>query len=51
MAVTLLLEIAGVALALWWYRRVGLDDPLHRAEFQHTGRLPRATTPPLGGSC
>jgi tetratricopeptide (TPR) repeat protein len=46
-AVALILEITGVALALWWYRRVGLDDAGHRSRFWRTGQLPRATAPPL----
>lgn len=49
--ISVLLEIAGVALALWWVRRVGLDHPEHRATFRRTGQLPRATMPPVRGSC
>ncbi len=48
---TVVLELAGVALAAWWIRRVGLDDDANRAEFRANGRLPRATTPPVTGSC
>lgn len=48
---TVVLEIAGVALALWWMRRVGLDDPHARDGFRRTGRLPRAGVPPVPGSC
>jgi len=48
---SVLLEVAGIALALWWVRRVGLDEPGARAEFRRTGRLPRLTSPPLAGSC
>jgi len=48
---TILLELAGIALALWWVRRVGLDDRQARAEFRRTGRLPRPAAPPLAGSC
>jgi hypothetical protein len=48
---TVLLELAGVALALWWVRRVGLDDAPARAEFRRTGRLPRAGTSPVQGTC
>lgn len=51
-ALSLVLEVAGVALALWWTRRVGLDDRLARSEFRRTGRLPRRAVPPrLQGSC
>ena len=50
-AVSVLLEVVGLALALWWYRRVGLDDPRNRRQFRETGQLPRATMPPVGGSC
>ncbi len=50
-ALTVLLEVAGVALAVWWVRRVGLDDPAARDEFRRTGRLPRATMPPVQGQC
>lgn len=49
--VSVLLEVSGLALGLWWYRRVGLDDAAHRRQFRETGRLPRATTPPVAGSC
>ena len=48
---TLLLEVAGIALGVWWVRRTGLDEPAARAEFRRTGRLPRAGAPPLQGSC
>lgn len=48
---TILLELAGVALLLWWVRRVGLDEPAARDEFRRTGRLPRATAPPVQGQC
>jgi hypothetical protein len=48
---SVVLEVAGIALALWWVRRVGLDDPAARAEFRRSGRLPRATVPPVQGTC
>lgn len=48
---TVLLEVAGIALGLWWFRRVGLDDRSHRERFLRTGQLPRGTTPPVGGAC
>lgn len=48
---TVLLELGGVALALWWMRRVGLDDAGARDGFRRTGRLPRAGVPPVQGSC
>lgn len=45
--VTVMLEIIGVGLALWWYRRVALSDPTNRDRFLRTGQLPRGTrTPP-----
>jgi hypothetical protein len=53
-ALTLVLEVVGVAVALWWYRRVGLDDPPARRSFLRTGQLPRSAStrrPPLSGSC
>lgn len=50
-AVSVLLEIAGIALGAWWYRRVGLDEPANRRRFRRTGQLPRATQPPVGGRC
>jgi len=51
-ALSVVLEVAGIALALWWARRVGLDDPAARAEFRRSGRLPRATAPPpVQGTC
>lgn len=50
-ALSVLLEIGGVALALWWYRRVGLDDRDHLDRFRRTGQLPRGTTPPVAGAC
>ena len=50
-ALTVLLELGGVALALWWMRRVGLDDAGARDGFRRTGRLPRAGVPPVQGSC
>ncbi len=51
LTMSVLLEIVGVGLGLWWYRRVGLDDSRHRRQFRRTGQLPRATTPPVPGSC
>ncbi len=50
-ALTVLLELAGVALLVWWVRRVGLDGRAARDEFRRTGRLPRATMPPVQGQC
>ena len=53
--VSVLLEIVGVAVGLWWMQRVGLDDSAHRNHFRSTGQLPRATGsrggPPVAGSC
>lgn len=48
---SVVLELVGVALAWWWLHRVGLDDPGARAEFRRSGRLPRATAPPVQGTC
>lgn len=50
-ALTLVLEIAGVGVGLWWYRRVGLDDAASRAAFKATGQLPRSPGRAVGGSC
>ena len=50
-AFTVVLELAGIGLGLWWMRRVGLDGAAARGEFRRTGRLPRAGTPPVQGTC
>ncbi len=54
-ALSLVLEVAAVAVGVWWVRRVGLDDPAHRARFRATGQLPRTAAtrgaPPVTGSC
>lgn len=50
-ALSVLLELAGIGLGLWWIRRVGLDDRAARVEFRRTGRLPRAGTSPVQGTC
>lgn len=50
-ALSVLLELAGIGLGLWWIRRVGLDDRAARDEFRRTGRLPRAGTSPVQGTC
>lgn len=50
-AVSVLLEVVGIALGLWWWRRVGLDDRRNLDTFRRTGQLPRATMPPVSGSC
>lgn len=54
--VSVVLDIVAVAVALWWARRVGLDDAPNRERFRSTGQLPRAAGParggpPLTGSC
>ena len=49
--VSVLLEVGGVGLGLWWWRRVGLDDRRNLDTFRRTGQLPRATMPPVTGSC
>lgn len=48
---SIVLEFAGMALALWWVRRVGLDDRAARSDFVRTGRVPKPGVPPLAGSC
>ncbi len=48
---SIVLEVAGVALLIWWARRVGLDAASGRDEFWRTGRLPRAAAPPVQGPC
>lgn len=48
---TVVLELAGLALGWWWVRRVGLDDPAARDGFRRSGRLPRAAAPPVQGTC
>lgn len=50
-ALSLLLELGGIALAIWWYHRVALDVSDNRERFVRTGHLPRSTTPPVSGSC
>ena len=35
------LEVVGVAILVWAYRRFGLDDATRRRHFVRTGRLPR----------
>ena len=50
-ALTLVLEAAGIALAVWWVRRTGLDAPGAGGEFRRTGRLPRTGAAPVQGSC
>lgn len=35
------LEVVGIAILVWAYRRFGLDDATRRAHFFRTGRLPR----------
>jgi hypothetical protein len=39
--VNLLLEAAGLAALVWFYRRFGLGDPARRRTFVRTGRLDR----------
>ena len=40
-AFALVLEVVGVAILVWAYRRFGLDDGARRSHFLRTGRLPR----------
>lgn len=50
-ALSVLLEVVGVGIGLWWWRRVGLDDRRNLDAFRRTGQLPRSTMPPVSGSC
>lgn len=43
-----LLELVGVGIALWCYRRFGLDDPGRRSTFLRTGQLDRKLIGPEG---
>ena len=43
-AVSLVLELIGIAAIVWGWRRFGFDDPRARGRFVHTGRLPRGLT-------
>ena len=40
-ALNVLLELAGLAVLVWAYRRFRLDEPEHRERFVSTGRLAR----------
>lgn len=51
LALSVILELVGIGLALWWYRRVALDQAANRDRFLRTGQLPRVTTPPTAGEC
>lgn len=48
---SVVLEVIGVGLAVWWVGRVGLADDVHRDRFLRTGQLPRTTNPPSTGAC
>ncbi len=39
---SLVMEVAGIAVGVWAYRRFGLDDPDRRSLFLRTGQLDRA---------
>ena len=39
---SLLLDVVGLAVGWWAYRRFGLDDPERRSRFVHTGQLDRS---------
>lgn len=45
---TLVMELAGVAAAVWAYRRFELDDPAKRERFLRTGQLDRSVMPETG---
>ena len=38
---SVVLEVVGLAILMWAYRRFGLDEPSRRATFVRTGRLSR----------
>jgi membrane-bound metal-dependent hydrolase YbcI (DUF457 family) len=40
-ALSLVLEVIGLAAIVWGWRRFGLDDPRARSAFLRTGQLPR----------
>lgn len=42
---SLVLEVAGVAVAVWAWRRFGLADPARRRRFAATGHLDRSVVP------
>jgi hypothetical protein len=42
---SVVLEVVGIALAVWAYRRFGLDDRGRRGRFLRTGHLDRAFVP------
>ena len=39
---SVVLEVVGIALAVWAWRRFGLDDAERRSRFVHTGQLDRS---------
>lgn len=41
---SLVMEIAGLVIGWWAWRRFGLDDPARRSVFLRTGQLDRAVT-------
>jgi hypothetical protein len=41
LGVSIVLELAGVAIAVWLVRRFELTDPARRTDFLRTGRLGR----------
>lgn len=47
---SLVLEVLGIALGVWAYRRFGLEDPARRSRFLRTGQLDRAVMGPGGGA-
>lgn len=46
---SLLLDIVGVAVGVWAYRRFGLDDAARRDKFLRTGQLDRSIMGPTRG--
>lgn len=45
--VTILMELVGIVVGVWAYRRAGLEDPTRRSRFLRTGQLDRSL---MGGS-
>ncbi len=48
---SLVLELIGIAMAVWAYRRFGLDDSDRRHRFWRTGQLDRSVTGAESAGC